>query len=72
MSMTMDNLLTLMDREAPPGARKRFRALFEEGRMASFAVKPVRGEAEETLRLWETRLKTSRLPPGSLGESDRS
>jgi hypothetical protein len=66
MSMTIDDLQTLMNREAPSGARKRFRALFEDGSRSSFVVKPVRAKADETLRLWETRLKTSRLPPGSL------
>jgi hypothetical protein len=66
MSMTMGDLLTRLNREAPPGSRKRFRAIFEEGSTPSFAVKPVRGKADETLRVWETRLKTSRLPSGSL------
>jgi hypothetical protein len=66
MSVTVDELLTRLNREAPPGSRKRFQALLEEGSTASFAVKPVRGKADETLRLWETRLKTSRLPSRSL------
>lgn len=64
--MIMDDLLTRLNREAPPESRKRFRDLFEEVSTPSFAIKPVRGKAEETLRLWETRLKTSRLPSGSL------
>ena len=66
MTITMDDLLTLMNRKAPPGARSRFRALFEECREPSFAVRPVRGKADEALHLWETRLKTSGLPSGSL------
>ena len=66
MSVRWDELLIRMNREAPPGARKRFQELFEEGGNPSFVVKPVRGKVNETLRLWETRVKTSRLPSGSL------
>jgi hypothetical protein len=66
MSMTMDELLALMNRQAPPEARRRFHALFEDCQKPSFAVKPVRGKADEALRLWKTRLKTSGLPSGSL------
>jgi len=66
MSQTMDDLLTRMNQGAPLAARKRFRALFEESGRPSFALKPVHEKADETLRLWETRLKTSRLPSGSL------
>jgi hypothetical protein len=66
MSMSRDELLNRIDGEATPGARKRIRALFEEANSSSCAMKPVRGKADEALRLWQTRLITSGLPILSL------
>ena len=66
MTMRKDELLIRINREAPPGARKRFRALLEEGRTPSLVMKPVHSKADEALRLWQTRLITSGLPILSL------
>lgn len=66
MSMNREELLSRIDGEATPGAKMRIRALFEEAAEPLKRMTPVRGKADETMRVWQTRLITSGLPILSL------
>lgn len=66
MSMSREELMSRIEGEAAPGARRRIRTLFEEAATPFRRMEPVRSKAGEALRVWQTRLITSGLPIISL------
>jgi len=66
MSMSRDELLSRIEGDATPGAKRRIRSLFDDACSPSMTMNPVRSKASEALRVWQTRLITSGLPILSL------